>query len=121
MELALLVYVLDLIPKLYGILLDIMLLTTILAVIIGFMLVVGIPNNEERPSFTKWFNRLALVAASCLVLTIVIPGNKSTLYTMVGAYATQTAVTSDTGKRIVQVLEAKITKELDDIEKEIKK
>lgn len=121
MELALLVYVLDLIPKLYGVLWGIMILTAALGAIIGFLLAVEAPNKEERVSFTKWFNRLALVAASCLVLTIIIPGNKSTLYTMVGAYATQTAVTSDTGKRIVQVLEAKITKELDDIEKEIKK
>lgn len=118
MELALLVYIFDLLPTIDVLAFTLLVPLTMLACVIGFLYIIDELDIED-PAYKVYKNiRWVLLAAA--IITLVIP-SKQTLYLMAGAYVTQTVVTSETGKRVVTILEQKIGQELSNVEKEIKK
>lgn len=118
MELALLVYIFDLLPALDILAFAVAVPLAVLTCILGFLYLIDEVDADE-PAYRAYKNiRWVLLAAA--LITMVIP-SKQTLYLMAGAYVTQSVVTSETGKRVVAILEQKIEQELANVEKGIKK
>lgn len=63
--------------------------------------------------------RIMAIAFSVLLLCTLLPNKSSTVYLMAGAYATQSVATSESGKKIVKMIETKIDEALAETEKKV--
>lgn len=75
------------------------------AAILGFSAVMALTGGTEP----KWGSALAAAAFVCTMLFVFIP-SKQTMYMMLGARTTETAINSDLGKKLQTI----INKEVDD-------
>lgn len=62
------------------------------------------PVKELNSLFTRIIHRSAIMLALCSVVLIIMPKDAKTVYMMAGAYVAQQAVMSDTGKKVVEVI-----------------
>jgi len=123
MELALLVYVISLLPKISGFLLALTVGTGALCA--GFTLyrVAELPihswdgegtrkeKEKNQPFAEKWMKRFGIIALIIGAINIAIPSER-TAYMMVGAYTAQTVAQNEkvqeTGKKVIDLINQKL-------------
>ena len=136
MELMLIVWAAEVLPAFFATLMSISIVTLVVSCVTWiFLLIDGTPDNYsrqyDRPAYDLKIEQykkmkkvvpwMVGVAASVVVFCQLVPHKSSSIYLMAGAYATQTAVTSESGKKIMKMIENKIEDALQETEKDIKK
>lgn len=123
MELALFVYFAGIVSKLSTMLVITSLIG--LAGIVIYLIVVGgilssyTNRGPDKKTFSDYFPNLRklIIGVFCLgVVTAMIPSEK-TMYLMLAGYTTQQVVQSETGDKVVKVINAKLDEYLEDMSK----
>ena len=110
MTLAVYIYLIGFVAKLEAVLVALMIISFILAALMGFLTLLG---AEQGESWVKGsFSKMKIFTITCLVSTSIysiVPSEK-TMYMMAGGYAAQSVVESEIGDKVYTLINQELDK-----------
>ena len=124
MELALLVYLANVVPNLHGLFFTIAMLSVLTTVV--SIVVIGVHSDESyhsdrslennrkiRETLRNVAKRAGIATVVTAFLCVLTPSNEKTMYMIAGAWGLQTVATSDTAKKVYELVEIELNDALE--------